>query len=1218
MNKKKSDDLQDTVDKLAKELTGYNLTRNISDKESFILSSIMKLNPYSISLYDADGHYLLGNQAYRDLFGSIPPPEYSIFDDPILKERGIDKEVAKLKKGKSVKVSEIPYNPVEINPDLPDKPILVRGTGFPIIDDESNVCAIVIMHEDVTEQVRSDVEKRTVEEQNRERLEHIVAERTEELRRKESELTALLDNIPDIAWLKDLDSNFILVNKALADRFGFTKDEMKGKTDYDICPEDLADRYRKDDRHVVETGEGICTEEPLADKQGNEIYIETIKSPIYGEKGKVIGTVGIARDITERKKTENALRESEERFRDLSDLLPLPSFELNTDMQIEYANRASMELTGYRSPELLSMDPLKLFDRSEHLRLTEDLRRAFKGEYVSPKVYSAIKKNGEKFLLEIRGSRIIRNGKTVGMRGVGEDITERKMAEEELLRHRQHLETVVAERTQELQKTNEKLEQDNIRRKKAEDTTSALYEMIKAVNTVESLDKLFPVLHKTLGKIIDTTNFFIALYDEEKDTLQFPYFTDEYDPDIVIRNASRSGSLTAEVIKRRGPLLITKDNLIKKYKKKELVKFGKLPEIWFGVPLKLKKSIIGVIAVQNYTDPGLYSEDDIALLESVSEQIAIAIDRRRAEDALIQSQEIVKNLSEQLGQLSLSVADMITTQDQEEIFDRISNAIVEYSDFNRVLISYFKDEPPYRDIIGWSGIDEKAIEKVRKINMHKDGFISIFEQGIKVGQFSYYVPHTMKEIVDDDATIFGEGPEPVDEEIWHPEDNLFVRMNDKEGRLIGVISVDECKSGRKPDAETVRPLEVFSSIISQIILHKKAEQKVKLLEEQYIRAQKMESMGKLAGAVAHDLNHILTGLVTYPDLLLLDMPQDNPLRDKIINIKKSGQRAAAVVEDLLNIARGGMTVSEILNLNEMIEEFLNSTEIRQLKRANPGIVIDTQFDHMLKTVSCSKIQIIKILNNLIINAVDAMPDGGRLLISTVNASIDETIKKFEEIYPGEYVQLSISDTGIGIPEEDIPKIFEPYYTKKVLGRSGSGIGLTVVWNIVKDHDGYIDVESEEGGGTDFYIYLPMTMGQVEKLELKQSFDEYNGNGESVLIVDDEESLRRNGSNILKIFNYQPAACASGEDAIEYLKRNKTDLILLDMLLGKGMDGLETFKEIKKINPDQKVIIVSGYSASSKIQEAQKLGAGQFVKKPFTIEELGIAVKKELSNMSEYS
>ncbi|MCP4725387.1 MAG: response regulator, partial [bacterium] len=361
---------------------------------------------------------------------------------------------------------------------------------------------------------------------------------------------------------------------------------------------------------------------------------------------------------------------------------------------------------------------------------------------------------------------------------------------------------------------------------------------------------------------------------------------------------------------------------------------------------------------------------------------------------------------------------------------------------------------------------------------------------------------------------------------------------------------------------------------------------------------------------------ILTGLVTYPDLMLLDMSRDNPLRDKIINIKKSGQRAAAVVEDLLNIARGGMTVSEVLNLNDMIEEYLKATEIKQLKRANPDIVIDTQFEPILKNISCSKIQIIKILNNLIINAVDAMPEGGRLFITTQNQSFEEPLKKFEEISPGEYVLLSVSDTGVGIAEEDIHKIFEPYFTKKVLGRSGSGIGLTVVWNIVKDHEGYIDVHSRERQGTDFYIYLPFTESKVVKMELKQSFEEYNGNGESVLIIDDEESLRRNGSNILKIFNYNPAACSTGEEAIDYLKNNKADLILLDMLLGEGMDGLETFKEIIKINPHQKVIIVSGYSASSRIQEAQKLGAGQFVKKPFTIEELGIAIKKELERQRE--
>jgi len=393
---------------------------------------------------------------------------------------------------------------------------------------------------------------------------------------------------------------------------------------------------------------------------------------------------------------------------------------------------------------------------------------------------------------------------------------------------------------------------------------------------------------------------------------------------------------------------------------------------------------------------------------------------------------------------------------------------------------------------------------------------------------------------------------------------------------------------------------------------KKAEEEKERIQKQLNRVQKMDSMGRLAGAVAHDLNHILAGLVTYPDIILMDMDEDDPMQEKIEAIKESGKRAADVVEDLLNIARGGIGTFEVININDVIEEATNSPEIMLVRDNNPDVIIETELEPDINNIICSKVHVVKILYNLINNAAEAIEGKGQLSIKTQNRELFKPVHGYENIQPGKYIVLSVSDTGVGISEDDLQKIFEPYFTKKVLGRSGSGIGLTVVWNAVKDHGGFIDIKSKTGAGTVFNIYFPVTEEELVQEEEKIELDKITGNRETILVVDDEEALRESLYEILKDLNYLPVTCSSGEEALIYLRTHEVDLMLLDMILEPEMDGLETYKEIKKFKPDQKVILISGYSASEKILETQNLGAGEFLKKPFTIAEIGQAINKELS------
>ncbi len=416
-------------------------------------------------------------------------------------------------------------------------------------------------------------------------------------------------------------------------------------------------------------------------------------------------------------------------------------------------------------------------------------------------------------------------------------------------------------------------------------------------------------------------------------------------------------------------------------------------------------------------------------------------------------------------------------------------------------------------------------------------------------------------------------------------------------------------------ANAIESLESYNLVVEQnSILEAEVEARTRELinyEKRLQRARKMEAIGTLAGGVAHDLNNILSGLVSYPELLLMDIPENSPLRKPLLTIKKSGEKAASIVQDLLTLARRGVGNREVVNLNRIIDEYLKSLEFEKLQVYHPGIRIKTDLDENLLPVSASPVHLSKTIMNLISNAAEAIPGKGEILISTRNTYIDTPIKGYDHVNEGDYVTLKVSDNGTGISPEDMERIFEPFYTKKVMGRSGTGLGMAVVWGTVKDHNGYIDVQSVPGRGTSFTLYFPITRQEVIDQGRKPELEDYKGRGESILVVDDIEEQRRIAAGMLTKLGYVVHSVPGGEEAVTYLKDHPVDLVLLDMIMDPGIDGLETYKRILKIHPHQKAVIASGFSETDRVKEVQKLGAGAYVKKPYLLEKIGLAVRAEL-------
>jgi signal transduction histidine kinase len=389
------------------------------------------------------------------------------------------------------------------------------------------------------------------------------------------------------------------------------------------------------------------------------------------------------------------------------------------------------------------------------------------------------------------------------------------------------------------------------------------------------------------------------------------------------------------------------------------------------------------------------------------------------------------------------------------------------------------------------------------------------------------------------------------------------------------------------------------------------EEESRKLEDRLQRAKRMETLGTLAGGVAHDLNNILVGSVSYPDFLLAQLSEDSPLRRPVEAIKRSGYKAAAIIQDLLTLTRRGVTLPRVVNLNSIITDYFTSPEYQKLKSFHPHVEVELKLEQDLPNISGSSIHLLQTIMNLVSNAAEAMPDGGKIVVSTSNERTGPGIGLFEEIKEADYVILTVSDTGAGISPEDMEKIFEPFYTKKAMGRSGTGLGMAVVWGAVKDHKGHIDVESALGKGTTFTLYFPATAEELTPTQRSLPVRECIGKGESILIVDDVKDQREITAEMLHGLGYSVKTAASGEEAVACLEKAPVDLLILDMFMEPGMDGLDTYRRALQVQPRQKAIITSGYAETWRVKKAQKLGAGAYVKKPFLLSEIGAAIRAEL-------
>jgi PAS domain S-box-containing protein len=451
--------------------------------------------------------------------------------------------------------------------------------------------------------------------------------------------------------------------------------------------------------------------------------------------------------------------------------------------------------------------------------------------------------------------------------------------------------------------------------------------------------------------------------------------------------------------------------------------------------------------------------------------------------------------------------------------------------------------------------------------------------------------------------------DPENEVFAHAEEHTrLIEEFRRTGRLDGI----EVKWKRKDSSSvTVRisgravssadePADVLEAIAEDVTDRR-------VLEDQFRQAQKMEAVGRLAGGVAHDFNNLLMVISGYAEVILAGLDVHHPLHEKGRAIQQAADRATTLTRQLLAFSRKQLLELKVVDVNAVVQDM--ERLLRPLIGEN--VEFDTQLSPEAAHTRADAGQLEQILMNLVVNAKDAMPNGGKLTMQTQNIVVDENHRRGQTfIRPGQYVMLSVSDTGMGMDKETQSRIFEPFFTTKEKGK-GTGLGLSTVYGIVKQSGGYVLVQSEEGRGTKFHIYLPRVEGTAEK-HAPQSTPAVLGGSETVLLVEDEESVRQLVRDTLTAKGYRVVEAENGEAGLAAAAQHqgKIDLVITDVVM-PGIGGRELIKQLAELRPETKVLYLSGYTEDAIISEGTIERDAAFLQKPFTLKSLSQKVREVL-------
>ena len=936
--------------------------------------------------------------------------------------------------------------------------------------------------------------------------------RDQTLQQSRDLLVAITEGTGDAVFAKDLSGRYLMMNTIAARLLGTTVEAVVGHTDEELWPPEIVRRFRESDARILATGRLETGEETHESPAGLRTLL-VAKGPLRDQDGRLMGIFGVGRDITDRRRGEQALRQSEERYRaflvnsgeaiwrvELDEPIPV---DLEPDEQVarifRYAylaecNEAMARVYGAPSAEAFVGARIAAFLLPSDPRNAAHLRAFVTGGYRQTEAESFERDREGKpkaFLNNLVG--IVEGGRLVRIWGTQRDITDRKWAE-----------TV----------------------------QSATYRISEAASTVRNLDELYRSIHAIVSELIPARNFYVALYDPAERLITFPYFVDEYDTQYPPK---RSGKGLTEYVLRTGrPLLATPDVYADLERRGEVELIGAPSLDWMGVPLRVGDETIGVLVVQTYSEGVRYGEAELSILQFVSDQVARAIERQRA---------------------AARLAEVATRY--QRLFDANPEAMWVYDEETQRILA----------------VNDAA---VTRYGYSEAEFLEMTIEDLRPPED---VP-ALRQLIAEGVNRFGYSGH------W--------RHKKREGAVIEVeITSHELSFAGRP-ARLVLARDVTET---------------RRLEEQLRQAQKMEAVGRLAGGIAHDFNNLLTAILGTTQLLLRDIEPGATMRDDVEEIRKAALRAADLTRQLLAYSRRQVLAPKVLDLNTVVSNL--DTMLRRLIGEDVQLV--TELAPRLPTIQADPSQLDQVILNLIVNSRDAMPHGGRLTIRTAETRFTgaETAAPAPAPAPGAYALLEVIDTGTGMTADVKAHLFEPFFTTKEVGK-GTGLGLATVYGVVKQSGGYIWVESELDRGTTVRIAFPVVAASAPPREVPPARVEVTPAGETVLLVEDEEAVRRVAAKILTASGYRVLTAHDGPAALSAAARESgpIHLLLTDMVM-PGMTGRELAERLVVVRPGTRVLYMSGYTEDAVVRETVAAAGHAFLQKPFEPETLARKVRDVL-------